>query len=116
MPRVSQARTIVASWALPASVMLVAAVAPFERALPGSIFGFTLTTVELTILIALAIGAVVRVRQPSAIDWRTPITLPLVALVLCAFIAAVAAPEFQGNAFRVAARLGIALALFILVA
>ncbi len=36
MPRVSQARTLAGSWALPASVMLVAAVAPFERALPGS--------------------------------------------------------------------------------
>ena len=116
MPRVSPARTIVASWALPAGVMLVAAVAPFERALPGSIFGFTLTTVELTILIALAIGAVLRLRQPSAIDWRTPITLPLAVLVLCAFISAAAAPEFQGSAFRVAARLGVAVALFILVA
>src|SRR6185436_15526870 len=116
MPRVSLARTIVGSWALPASVMLVAAVAPFERALPGSIFGFTLTTVELTILIALAIGAVRWVREPAAIVWRTPISLPLALLVLCAFIAAAAAPEFQGNAFRVAARIGIAVMLFILVA
>ena len=116
MPRVSQARTIVGSWALPTSVMLVAAVAPFERALPGSIFGFTLTTVELTILIALATGAIVRLRRPSAIDWRTPITMPLAALVLCALVAAAAAPEFQGNALRVAARLGIAVTLFVLVA
>jgi hypothetical protein len=116
MPRESGARTIVVSWAQPAGVMLVAAAAPFERALPGAIFGFTLTTVELTILIALAIGAVRWVREPAAIDWRTPITLPLAALVLCAVAAAVAAPEFRDNAFRVAARLGIAVMLFILVA
>jgi len=116
MPSVSQARTVVGSWALPASVMLVAAIAPFERALPGSIFGFTLTTVELTILIALATGAIVRLRRPEAIDWRTPITVPLAALALCAFVAAAAAPEFQGNALRVAARFGIAVALFILIA
>ena len=75
--------------------MLVAAVAPFERALPGSIFGFTLTTVELTIVIALAIGAIAWVRQPAAFEWRTPISLPLAAIVASAIVAAVAAPEFQ---------------------
>ncbi len=75
MPRVSQTRTLSGSWALPASVMLVAAVAPFERALPGSAFGFTLTTVELAIVIALAIGAIAWLRQPAAFEWRTPISL-----------------------------------------
>ena len=116
MPRELRARTIVVSRALPVGVMLVAAVAPFERALPGSIFGFTLTTVELTILIALAIGAFRWMREPAAIDWRTPISLPLAALVLCALVAAAAAPEFRDNAFRVAARMGIAVMLFILIA
>ncbi len=42
--------------------------------------------------------------------------MPLVAIVACAFIAAFAAPEFRGNALRVAARLGVAAMLFILVA
>ena len=116
MPRVSLARTLAGSWALPASVMLVAAIAPFERALPGSAFGFTLTTVELAIVIALAIGAIAWVRQPAAFAWRTPISLPLAAIVASALVAAVAAPEFQGNAVRVAARLAIAALLFILVA
>ena len=115
MPRVSAARAL-ASWWLPASVVLVAAVSPFERALPGSIFGFTLTTVELTILIAVAIGATAWVREPAAFAWRTPITTPLAVLAIAAFVAAVAAPEFQGNAIRVAARLAIAVSLFILVA
>ena len=116
MPRVSQTRTLAGSWALPASVMLVAAIAPFERALPGSAFGFTLTTVELTIAIALAIGATAWVREPAAFDWRTPISWPLAAIVTSAIVATVAAPEFQGNAARVAARLGVAVLLFILVA
>ena len=116
MPRVSETRTLAGSWALPASVMLVAAVAPFERALPGSAFGFTLTTVELTIVIALATGAIAWMRQPAAFAWRTPISLPLAAIVTSALVAAVAAPEFQGNAARVAARLVIAVLLFILVA
>ena len=116
MPGVSQARTLAGSRALPASVMLVAAIAPFERALPGSAFGFTLTTVELTIAIALAIGAIAWVREPAAFTWRTPISLPLAAIVMSALVAAVAAPEFQGNAARVTARLIAAVLLFILVA
>jgi hypothetical protein len=116
MPRVSQARTLAGSWALPASLMLVAAVAPFERALPGSAFGFTLTTVELTIVIALAIHAFAWLREPAAFGWRTPISLPLAAIVTIAIASAAAAPEFQGNAVRVAARIGVAVLLFILMA
>lgn len=116
MPGVSLARTRAGSWALPASVLLVAAVSPFERALPGSIFGLTLTTVELAIVIALAIGAIAWLREPAAFQWRTSITLPLAALVICAVVAALAAPEFRGNAVRVAARLGVAAMLFMLVA
>jgi O-Antigen ligase len=116
MPRVSLARTRAGSWALPASVLLVAAVSPFERAVPGSIFGFTLTTVEATIVAALAIGAVAWLKAPASFEWRTPISIPLAVIVLCAFVAALAAPEFQGNALRVAARLAVAAALFILVA
>jgi hypothetical protein len=113
---VSLARARAGSWLLPASVLLVAAVSPFERAVPGSIFGFTLTTVELTIVMALAIGAIVWMKEPAAVQWRTPITLPLAAIVTCAFIAAIAAPEFRGNALRVSARLGVAVLLFVLVA
>ena len=115
MPR-PQARAMAGSWTVPASVMLVAAVAPFERALPGSIFGFTLTTVELTIAVALAVGAIAWVREPAALVWRTPISLPLAAIVTIAIVSAAAATEFQGNAVRVAARLGTAVLLFVLVA
>ena len=111
-----QARAMAGTWAVPASVMLVAAVAPFERALPGSIFGFTLTTAELTIAVALALGAIAWVREPAALVWRTPISLPLAAIVTIAIVSAAAATEFQGNAVRVAARLGTAVLLFVLVA
>ena len=116
MPRVSFARAGAASWVLPASLMLVAAVSPFERALPGSLFGFTLTTVELTIVIALAIGALAWIKAPASFAWRTPITMPLAAIVACAFVAAIAAPELQLNAIRVSARLAVAALLFLLVA
>ena len=116
MPGVSLARTRAGSWALPASVMLVAAVSPFERAVPGSIFGLTVTTVEAALVMALAIGAFAWLKEPAAFTWRTAIAWPLAAIVIIAFISAFAAPEFRGNAVRVAARLAVAAALFTLVA
>ncbi len=116
LPRVSLTRALAGSWALPASVMLVVAVSPFERALPGSIFGFTLTTVEVAIAIALTAAAIAWSTRPASFEWRTPISWPLVALVACAAIAAVLAPEFRGNAIRVTARLAVAAILFVVVA
>ena len=112
----STARVLTASRALPAGVLLVAAVSPFELPLPGSIFGFTLTTVELAIAIALAVGAVAWRRQPAAFAWQTPISLPLIAILICALISALLAPEFRGNALRVVARLTAASLLFTLIA
>ena len=67
------------SWSVPASLMLVAAVSPFERPLPGSVFGFTLTTLELSVAAALAAGVFTMVRDPSSLRWRSPITIPLAA-------------------------------------
>jgi hypothetical protein len=96
--------------------MLAVAVSPFERAVPGSLFGFTMTTVEVAIVMALAAGVAAWVRSPSSFDWRTPITLPLVAVVVVAAITALLAPEFRGNAVRVAGRLAAAVMVFVLVA
>src|SRR5688500_20335196 len=103
MPRVSFARAGAASWVLPASLMLVAAVSPFERALPGSPFGFTLTTVELTIVIALALGALAWIKAPASFAWRTPITMPLAAIVAWAVFFAIAAACVEVHAFPLAA-------------
>src|SRR5262245_12138766 len=79
MPRAGSG-ALVASRVLPASVMLAAALSPFELAIPGSIAGFTLTSVELAIVVALMLGAAAWWRDPAAFTLRTPITLPLVAL------------------------------------
>lgn len=109
-------RALVGSWMLPASVLLVAAVAPFERPLPGAVAGFTLTTVELALMAALALFALAARRDPSLFRWRTPITLPLAALLGCAIVAALAAPEFRGNSLRFAGRATVGALLFLLVA
>jgi hypothetical protein len=104
------------SWAVPAGVMLAAAAAPFERALPGSILGLTLTTSELAVVVALAIGAIAFMANRAAFTLRTAITWPLAALVVCAGISAAMAPAFQSEAIRVTARFAIALLLFVLAA
>lgn len=114
LPRVS-ASAVAGSWVVPATVVLVAAVSPFERPLPGSLFGLTLTTVELAIVLALVAAAAAWVRGVLQLDARTPITRPLCALVAVALIASLAAPEFAANALRATARLAAALALFVLV-
>lgn len=109
-------RALVGSKALAASVLLVAAVAPFERALPGDIFGFTITTSELALLVALALAAQAWRRHTASFEWRTPITLPLAAFVVCAFAAAAAAPELRASALRAAGRLMAGALLFVVVA
>jgi hypothetical protein len=113
---VSLARTHAGWRVVCASVVAVAAVSPFERPLPGSTFGFTLTTVELAILVALVIGAAAWLRDVSLFQWRTPLMLPLAAFLSCAFVAALAAPEFRGDALRVVARLTAAAMFFVLIA
>lgn len=114
MPRVS-ASAMTGAGIVPASVVLVAAVSPFEAPVPGSLFGLTVTTVELAIAVAIGAALVSWRRGAVALDWRTPITWPLIALVVIAFTAALAAPEFRGPAIRVAARLAAATLFFLLI-
>jgi hypothetical protein len=106
---------LVESSALPASALLVAALSPFELVVPGAVFGLTLTSVELAILIALSAGVFAWWREPGAFDWRTPITIPVMALVFTAIISAATAPEFRADALRVAARFAAAGLLFLLI-
>ena len=116
VPRAWIDRVSVGSWAVPASLLLVAAVSPFERPLPGSLLGFTLTTLELAVAAALAAGVFAVARDPSALRWRSPVTIPLAALLACALVSSLAAPDFRGNALRFTGRCAAAILLFTLVA
>ncbi|MGH9221325.1 MAG: O-antigen ligase family protein [Vicinamibacterales bacterium] len=116
VPRAWIDRASVGSWAVPASLLLVAAVSPFERPLPGSLLGFTFTTLELSVAAALAAGVFAVARDPSALGWRTPITIPLAALLACALVSSLAAPDFRGNALRFTGRCAAAILLFTLAA
>lgn len=115
VPRAWIGRALVGSWVVPGSLMLVAAVSPFERPLPGSLAGFTLTTLELAVVVALAAATAAVIGGSSTFNWRTPITLPAFALLACAVAASVAAPEFRANSVRFVGRLTAALLLFTVV-
>ncbi len=115
VPRASISRAHVGSWAAPASVMLVAAVSPFERPLAAiGAGGLTVTTVELAVLITLGIGVVAWLLDPGAVRWATPISVPIAAVLVAVTIAALAAPESRANALRFTGRLFAAAALFFL--
>ena len=115
-PGARVSRAAAASWAVPASVLLVAAVSPFERSLSVPFGGFTVTTVELAVAVAIATGGLAFVRSESRRDWLTPITAPALAVLASALVAAIAAPEFAGNALRVTGRLSAAFLLFAVIA
>lgn len=102
--------------ALPACLMLAAAVAPFEVALPGSFFGLTLTTAEFAVLVVLSCALITWWRDPHSISAWTPISAPLMAWLISAAVAANATPEFRADALRVTARWCVAVALFVLTA
>jgi O-antigen ligase len=109
-------RAAVGSWAVPASVLLVAAVSPFERPLGVRFAGLTVTTLELAVAVAIACGALAFVRSAAQHQWRTPVTAPALAVLASALVAAIAAPEFAGNALRVTGRLLAAFLLFVVIA
>src|SRR5687767_5665303 len=112
VPRAWTDRAFLGSWTVPASLMLVAAVSPFERPLPGALFGFTLTTLELSVAAALAAATLAALREPSAYEWRTPITIPVLALFTCVVVSSLAAPDYRGNALRFTGRCAAAILLF----
>ena len=116
VPRAWIDRAFVGSWTVPASLLLVAAVSPFERPVAGALLGLTFTTLEFSIAAALAAAGIAAVREPAAFRWRTPITTPVVALFVCALVSSLAAPEFRGNALRFAGRFAAAILLFTVVA
>ena len=94
-----------ASGTLAASVLAVAAVSAFEIPLPWlSAGGLQLSSLELTVLVSLAVSGLVLFRA-HALLWHSPLTWPAVALVAVAVGAAALAPAYQGNALRFCGRL-----------
>ena len=106
VPRALSTRVHAGSWALVASVLAVAAISPFERNLPVSIFGaFTISTVEAVVIISLVVFAMTAISNQAAVLWRSPVSVPVAALITVAALSAALAPEFQGEALKATGRL-----------
>jgi hypothetical protein len=92
-------------------------VAPFERLQPlVSLPGQNITTVELSIGVAMAAWLGALVASGDRPRWRTPLTWPWVTwLAICA-LAALAAPVFHASSIKIAGRLGVGLAAVLLAA
>jgi hypothetical protein len=115
VPRAWLSRAHAGSRVVSASVLLVAAVSPFERPLPGLAGGLTFTTVEVAVVAALAAWLVGLARDRRLPEWRSPIAAPAAAVLLAVLVAALLAPEFGGNAIKFFGRLAAA-ALVVLLA
>ncbi len=112
-------RAQVGSWAAPASVLLVAAVSPFERSLNTlAVAGLSVTTLELTVMLALLVSGgawlVERRDQVEGVRRMPSLPLPIVVVLAVMLVASVGAPEFRADALRVWARLVAATGVFLL--
>lgn len=123
VPHAWLSRAHAGSWAASASLLLVAAVSPFERPLPLAAGGFTVTTTELAVTAALIVGAMAWLAQrsagaaghdPVAVPWARPLIWPGLVLLMVVLAAAAFAPEFRGNALRAWGRLVAAAGVVVL--
>ena len=90
-------------------------IAPFERALLTIPGGFTLTTVEAAILIALAVGFA-PVPSGIRVEWPRPLVVPGVLLLGWGLVSAASSPVESGNPLRFVARMAVASMLCVLFA
>lgn len=110
------ARAHTGSWVVSTCAVIVAAISPFEVPIPGlAVAGFTLTTVEIAVIGALAVWAAVLVRDQRRPSWRSPIAAPGAALLAIVLVTALAAPEFGANSLKFFGRL-LAAAMVVLLA
>jgi len=119
VPRAWISRSQVGAWAAPASVLLVAAVSPFERSLNTlAVAGLSVTTLELTVMLAMLVSGVAwlaeRRDRVEGVRRMPALTLPIIVVLAVMLVASVGAPEFRADALRVWARLVAATGVFLL--
>jgi hypothetical protein len=96
-------------------VALLALVAPFEMTDPlVRLPQQSVSNLEAALLVAMAVWGVAIVRSRQLPAWRTPLTLPWVALIAALIVASAAAPAFRMNAVHMAGRVTAAFAIFLL--
>jgi hypothetical protein len=97
------------------SLCALVLVAPFEALRPLiTLPGQSLSSVEAALLAALGFWGIALVSMRTVPVWRTPLTLPWLALIAAMLAAALAAPAYRSNALNMVGRLGLAFAVYLL--
>jgi hypothetical protein len=90
-------------------------VAPFEARRPlFTLPGQSVSSVEAALLAALGFWAIALISTRTVPVWRTPLTLPWLAVAAAMLAAALAAPAYRSNALNMVGRLGLAFAVYLL--
>ena len=98
-----------------AGVALLTLIAPFELTSPlVRLPRQSVSNLEAAVVCAFVFGAVAVVRSRRLPDWRTPLTLPWMALLLAMSIASALSPVSRVNAFHMTGRLAAAFGVFLL--
>lgn len=93
--------------------VMLALVAPFEVPVLA-IGGFTVTSVEVAVTLAVITAAAAILYAGRPIVWRTPVSAPVAACLAVATLAALASDVDRGNALRFAGRMTAAGVVFLL--
>ena len=98
-----------------AGVALLTLAAPFELTEPlVRLPRQSITSLETAVLAAFAAWAVVVLRTRVVPEWRTPLTVPWVALVAALLVASLASPVSRTNALHMTGRLAAAFGIYLL--
>jgi hypothetical protein len=98
-----------------AGVALLTLAAPFELSEPlVRLPRQSVSSLEAAVLAAFAAWAVVVVATRRLPEWRTPLTLPWIALLLAMGLASLASPVSRINALHMTGRLGAAFGIYLL--
>ena len=98
-----------------AGVALLTLAAPFELSEPlVRLPRQSVSSLEAAVLVAFAAWAGVIVATRRLPEWRTPLTLPWLALLLAMCLASLASPVSRLNALHMTGRLGAAFGIYLL--
>ena len=98
-----------------AGVALLTLAAPFELTEPiVRLPAQSVTSLETAVLAAFAVWAFVVVRTRRLPEWRTPLTLPWIALLAALAVASLASPVSRLNALHMTGRLTAAFGIYLL--
>ena len=101
--------------ALFAGVALVTLAAPFELTEPFLRLPYqSISSLETAVLLAFALWAAAIVFSRRLPDWRTPLTLPWIVLLLAMLVASIASTVSRVNALHMTGRLAVAFGVYLL--